>query len=120
MLGRAALPALRRASHWRCARAAEPRRFGESPAATVKSGAAVAVDEPQELGARACVFAESSKHLAGDHGDAALVHAACGHALMSRIDHHGDTAWFQHAVDAVCDLCSELLLDLEAARIAID
>src|SRR5688500_1085972 len=102
-----------------CPRDCAPPNRG-APDATVKSGASVAVDEPQELGARACIFAESSQHLAGDHGDAAFVHAACGHALMNRIEHHGDAAWPQHAIDAACDLCSELLVYLEAAGVAVD
>src|SRR5688572_23156574 len=97
-----------------CPRCGAPPIRG-APDATVKSGVSAAVDEPQELGARACVFAESSEHRAGDHGDTAFVHAPRGHALMNRIDHHGNATWPQHAVDAVCDLCSELLLYLEAA-----
>jgi hypothetical protein len=79
-----------------------------------------AVDEAQEFGASPRILAERTEHAAGDHRDAAFVDTARGHALMSGIDHDADAAWPQHAVDAIRDLCRELLLNLEAARVTVD
>ena len=52
--------------------------------------------------------------------DAGLVHAARGHALVRRLDHHGDAARLQHFLHGVGDLGRELLLDLQALGEGID
>jgi len=47
------------------------------------------------------------------------VHAARGHALVRRLNHHRDAARLQHLQDRVGDLRRQLLLDLEALRISL-
>src|SRR5688500_19873972 len=79
----------------------------------------LAFDEAQELGVGVGVFAESSDHLAGDHGHAALVYSARGHALMGGIDHHTHPARSEYLIDAACDLRGELFLHLEASCITV-
>src|SRR4249919_2357904 len=84
------------------------------------SAAGTDIDEPQELRARARILAETAEHLRGDHADAALVHAAGGHAFVRALDHHADAERLQHALDAAGDLRGHLFLDLEATGIGID
>ena len=45
--------------------------------------------------------------------------AARRHALMRRLDHHGDALGLQNMLDAIGDLRAHLLLHLQAARIGI-
>src|SRR6185312_1921677 len=101
--------------------AREPRY---SPGSTIRSerstGGASNSDELQELGAGARVAAKYADHAARDHRHTALVHATGRHALVRGIDHDSDAARLQHLIDAARDLRGELLLDLEAARIALD
>ena len=52
--------------------------------------------------------------------DAGLVHAARGHALVRRLDDHGDAARLQHLLQRVGDLRRQLLLDLQALGIDLD
>src|SRR5690606_4721691 len=78
-----------------------------------------AVNEAQKLCSRACIVAEGAQHFACDHRNAALVHAASGHALMDGVDDDADTTWLENFVDAVSDLSGELLLDLEPSRVAV-
>src|SRR6185436_5243117 len=44
------------------------------------------LDEGQELAAGSRIAAEGAEHVAGDHGDAALVDAARRHALVDGLD----------------------------------
>jgi len=68
---------------------------------------------------RARIAPEAADHAARDHRDAALVHAAGSHALVRRIHHHADAARLEDLRDAVGDLRGELLLHLQAPRVAI-
>ena len=56
---------------------------------------------------------EVAQHGRGDHGDAGLVHAARGHALMCGLDHDRHALGLQHFLDGVGDLGVHLLLHLQ-------
>ena len=118
--GREATSTASRSTWCRCALPAAPSELSGGRAQAQRCVAALDVDEAQELRARAGVGAECAEHFAGDHGHAALVHAARRHALMNGVDDHADAARLEHLVDAGCDLRGELFLHLEAARIAVD
>src|SRR5438445_785639 len=74
----------------------------------------------QELAPSLAIVAEGAQHAAGHHGDVGLVHAARGHALVRRLDDHGDAARLQDLLQRVGDLGRELLLDLQAIGIGVD
>src|SRR5690606_28199065 len=52
-------------------------------------------DHRQELAAGRRVVAKDADHRAGHHGDAGLVDAARGHALVRALDDHGDALGLQ-------------------------
>src|SRR5271166_769530 len=81
---------------------------------------ALDVDEAQEFRASAGIVSKCAEHFARHHRYPALVYAARRHALMNGVDDDAYAARLQHVVDACGDLRGELLLDLEAARIAFD
>ena len=62
---------------------------------------------------------EGAQHAAGHHGGAGLVHAAGGHALVGRLDDHGDASRLQHLIEGIGDLHCHLFLDLQPAGIDI-
>src|SRR6202042_1354847 len=76
-------------------------------------------DKAQKLAARAGIAAERAGHATRDHRDVALVHATGSHALVDGGHHHTHAARLQHVRDAVGDLRGELLLHLEAPRVAV-
>src|ERR1700746_1051588 len=70
----------------------------------VELGAARSADHRQHLAPAERVIAKRPEHPAGHHRDAGLVDTARGHALMGRLDHHGDPLGLQHLVERVGDL----------------
>src|SRR5208337_2168287 len=74
----------------------------------------VGVDQRQELGACRRLVAERAEHAARDEVGAALVDAAADHAMVRRLDDHGDPARVQHLLDGVGNLRRQALLDLQA------
>src|SRR5271157_1360738 len=54
------------------------------------------------------------------HHYTGLVHAAGRHALMCRLDDHGNTLGLQHLVESIGNLRGHLLLDLQALGVDVD
>ena len=62
---------------------------------------------------RVASVTENAQHPAGDEVGAALADAAVDHAMMRRLDDHGDAAGLQYLFDRVGDLRREPLLNLQ-------
>src|SRR3569833_382114 len=78
------------------------------------------IHELQKLHTGAGVLAERPGHPAGHHRNTALVDTACGHALVSCVNHDSHPTRLEHIVDAVRDLRGQLFLDLKTTRVAFD
>src|SRR5699024_9194019 len=103
------------------AAAARPSRYAMAATAMRMSAvAAMNADVLQKFLTRARIFAERTGHLAGDHGHAALVDAAGGHAFVAGVDDHGHTQWFEVFLNALRNLRGEFFLYLEASRETVD
>jgi len=81
---------------------------------------AVQIQRRQKFLPRRGLPPENAQHAARHHGDARLVDAPGGHAVMHRFDHHRDAQWFEDFVQARSDLGGHFLLDLQALGIHID
>jgi len=71
-------------------------------------------DEPQELAARGRVFQENPRQLARRRPRMWLAYAAVAHTEVSRLNNHRDAQRLEMLLNAVGDLCGQLLLHLES------
>ena len=59
------------------------------------------------------IVAETSKHSACHQIGSMNVNAPARHAMVSRLDHHGDTLRLQHPLNGIGDLRRQAFLDLQ-------
>jgi hypothetical protein len=69
----------------------------------------------EELLTRFLFVAEAAQHRGRYRGGVLLLDAAHHHAEVAGFDDYGYTLWFDHSLNRFRNLCSEALLDLEAA-----
>src|SRR5271157_3298911 len=65
------------------------------------------------------IVAEASKHSACHQIGSMNVDAPARHAMVRRLDHHGDTMRVQHLFNGIGDLCGQALLDLQPLGICL-
>ena len=75
-------------------------------------GAARLADHPQEFTACLLIGPESPQHAAGDHDGAGFVDAPGGHAMVFRLDHHGERVPGMNDTWRSTPLGNEIQLDL--------
>src|SRR5712671_4393189 len=76
--------------------------------------------DAEEFLPRQRIVAKTTQHPAGDQIGARLVDAARRHAVMRRLDDHGDALGFEDIVDRIGDLRRQLFLDLQPLGIDVD
>ena len=90
------------------------------PSAVADAPRSANADRGQKFLARLGMVAKDAEHAARHHGDAGLVHAAGGHALVRRLGDHRDAMRLEHGIETRRDLGGHLLLDLQPPRIDVD